>query len=108
MKFSTQQREELYVLMGKKIKKKREERKFSQKKLADYSGIARTTLINIEGGKQSVSLHTFISISKYLGCNFEELLPDLNEIKSIGRSEIRSKRVPQITADEIRSILDDI
>lgn len=105
MEFNDQQKNEFYRLIGEMIRAKRNARNWLQEDLANRCGIARTTLINIEKGSQSIPLHSFISISKALGCNFTELLPNLDSIAQVGKSDLDSKKIPPKTASEINSIL---
>ena len=108
MMFNIEQKKEFYRLIGEKIKERRNERGWLQEDLAARVGLARTTLVNIENGNQSMSLHSFIMISKTLGCNFDEMLPNLDVIAEVGRSDVMSmKKVPPIAAGEIRNILEE-
>jgi transcriptional regulator with XRE-family HTH domain len=69
------QRELFYRDLGKRIQAKRLEKNFSQQAVASAVGLSRTSLTNIEKGRQNVLLHTFVDIAAELGAEPKELLP---------------------------------
>jgi transcriptional regulator with XRE-family HTH domain len=74
MKDAAQQRE-FYRQVGESIRKCRNKRKLSQDALAKLVGLTRTSLTNIENGRQHPPLHTFREIVEQLKADFSELLP---------------------------------
>jgi transcriptional regulator with XRE-family HTH domain len=73
---------ELYKFVGKRIRAVREKRKVSQDRLAKLIGLTRTSVTNIEGGKQKLLLHTLVDIARQLHVSAAELLPhETNELK---------------------------
>lgn len=66
--------DEFYVQVGKRIRDKRGAA-MTQEKLAIHVGLTRTSVTNIEKGKQRLSLHTLIAIAEALKIPPAELLP---------------------------------
>ena len=64
-----------YAQLGIRIKGAREERGLTQDALGDSVGLSRTSITNVEKGKQKVLLHTFVNIANTLKVNPESLLP---------------------------------
>lgn len=69
------QLQEFYRQVGESIRKCRKGRKLSQDALAKLVGLTRTSLTNIESGRQHPPLHTFCEIAEQLQAQFPELLP---------------------------------
>jgi transcriptional regulator with XRE-family HTH domain len=67
--------EEIYRRLGQSIKSQREKQKVTQEELAQRIGLKRTSITNIESGKQKVQLHTLYSIANVLNVLPERLLP---------------------------------
>ena len=60
--------------MGKRLKKLREGKKWSQAKLADEADISRGYLIRLEAGQQDPTLGTLERLAKALGVTLKKLL----------------------------------
>src|SRR5207249_352007 len=67
----------LYRLVGEKVRAARERLspKRSQAKLAQALGLSRTSLVNIECGRQRAPLHVLWRIAEALGIELADLLP---------------------------------
>lgn len=63
---------------GKRIKIERIKKEISQEKLAELSGLHRTTLGTIENGKTSPTLDSIAKISQALNVKMSELLDGLD------------------------------
>lgn len=74
MKDATQQ-VEFYRQIGENIRNGRIRRKLSQDTLAKLVGLTRTSLTNIESGRQHPPLHTFCDIADQLQVTVMDLLP---------------------------------
>jgi transcriptional regulator with XRE-family HTH domain len=70
-----QQHTDFYRQLGANIRKCREGRKLSQEALARLIGLTRTSLTNIESGRQHPPLHTFCDIAEQLEVKYSELIP---------------------------------
>jgi transcriptional regulator with XRE-family HTH domain len=64
-----------YQELGANIKKYRNRRKLSQDALAKLISLTRTSLTNIEKGRQHPPVHTLCEIVKQLEVDISELLP---------------------------------
>lgn len=70
----------LYDSVGAKIKQLRISKKYNQTELAEKIGLERTSVTNIETGKQKVTLATLYNISKFLDVPLDELLPTFDDL----------------------------
>lgn len=78
------------IYLSQNIIKLREKKNLTQQKLAQISGIPRSTLTNVESGEGNPSINNLVKISTALGVGIEELL-------SRPRSDcllVKSKDVP--------------
>ena len=60
--------------IGFKIRSIRRRKGLTQLQLSKLSGVERTYLVHIEGGKQSMGLYTFYKIRKALKVSYLKLL----------------------------------
>lgn len=67
--------EELYVFVGHLIRKAREEHGLTQAQLATNVSLTRTSITNIEHGRQKLLLHTLYEIADALAIEPQALLP---------------------------------
>lgn len=58
------------------FKKIRNDRKLTQRKLSELSGVTETTIRNIENSRSNPSFELAITLSKIMQCNFEKLWAD--------------------------------
>jgi transcriptional regulator with XRE-family HTH domain len=64
-----------YASLGKRIAKVRTSRKTTQEELAKRLSLTRTSIINIEKGRQQVFVHTLTDLARALGVSPSHLLP---------------------------------
>lgn len=64
-----------YQEIGNRIARARKKTKLSQHDLATRIGLKRTSVTNIEKGRQKVMVHTLIEVAKHLNVSPAELLP---------------------------------
>lgn len=69
----------VYAPLGKRVRLLRERASLTQDELARGVGLTRTSVTNIEGGRQKVLLHTLYDIAEALGVPPEALLPTVSE-----------------------------
>lgn len=86
----------LYSAIGVRIRIAREECKMTQAELADMIGLTRTSVTNIEAGRQKYNIEMLYAISAALGASVYELLP-----RTISNDEL-------IRINELRAITDQI
>lgn len=65
---------EVYRLIGQRIREAREKRGLSQERLANEVALTRTSITNIEKGRQKVLVHTLFLLSEALGVSVVELI----------------------------------
>jgi len=64
-----------YETVGRRLRDARRAEKFSQARLAHSVGISRSSLANIEAGRQPVYLHVLVRIAEQLGKPAVDLMP---------------------------------
>jgi transcriptional regulator with XRE-family HTH domain len=67
--------EDLYTYMGEKIRSARIAIGISQDVLAQRIGLTRSSIANLEAGRQRIALHLFVAICQALDKDVCELLP---------------------------------
>ena len=66
---------QLYEFIGQAVRTRRLEAGFRQADLAAASGVTRSTIANLETGRQQVPLEQLVSIARSLSMDYRELLP---------------------------------
>lgn len=66
-----------YEEVGQRIRDAREARLMTQEALAAEVSLTRTSITNVEKGRQKLLLHTFFDIAQVLGVSAETLLPSI-------------------------------
>lgn len=93
----TSQQDTFYQQLGQNIRNWRDRRGLSQAALANLVGLTRTSMTNIENGRQHPPLHTFCEIADHLKVDVSELLPHPEppqqpvDVKKIAGQQIRDK-----------------
>jgi transcriptional regulator with XRE-family HTH domain len=70
----------LYREIGQNIRAIRDKRKMTQEQLADGVGLQRTSVTNIEAGRQKMLVDTLVLIAAQLGVDPGSLLPDVGPL----------------------------
>jgi transcriptional regulator with XRE-family HTH domain len=68
-------REEINKRFGQLLARRRKRAGISQEQLAETLGLARTSVTNIERGRQPIQLHTLYAIADALGIEPTDLMP---------------------------------
>lgn len=89
--------ESLYADFGRLVRDARRRAGLSQQTVADRVGLSRTSVTNIERGRQQVALHMFVRLAAAVGKQPADLLPgDPPEPDgSVGPSELRGLQQEQ-------------
>jgi len=66
---------QVYKTMGRLIRARRKQLKLSQSTLAERVRLTRTSITNIEQGRQKIQIHTLWDIAKALDIHASALLP---------------------------------
>ena len=77
---------EFYAVVGKRIAKARSGR-LTQEALAKKASLTRTSIINIEKGRQQILLHTLVDIARALQVSLTDLVPDMTNIDMLLRDK---------------------
>ena len=88
-----------YVGIGDKIKKVRTKRDYSQDDLAKFLDLTRTSVVNIEKGRQRPPIHTLFEIASFLNVPVEDLFPTVKEKQQIDFT-LLEKRFKGISMDK--------
>jgi transcriptional regulator with XRE-family HTH domain len=76
----------LYEMIGDRVKRARQSAGVSQAKLAKKLGMSRTSVVNIEAGRQRAPLHVLWQIGEILGTEPILLVPRLDEYHENGEA----------------------
>src|SRR5690348_10192414 len=99
----------LYNLIGESIKRQRVKVDMTQAQLANAVGVLRTSIANIESGRQKPPLHLLYNLCMELGMEITDILPR-NAIISQSTSitiEGTLKEVPPKTAEFLKRLLEE-
>src|SRR5256885_1004744 len=66
---------QIYFAIGRKLRSARESAQLTQDQLAQRVGLTRTSITNIEQGRQKIQLHTLYAIAHALDASMDLLLP---------------------------------
>src|ERR1700693_2253025 len=77
--------DKLYELIGERIRQIRETQtpRMSQSDLAKILGLQRTSVTNIEQGKQKSTLETFLPLCVHFALEFDAIVPKLREVSLV-------------------------
>ena len=87
----------VYEIVGANIKRFRQDEKINQLTLASKINLSRTSLVNIEQGKQHPSLLLLLKIAESLGVTLHDLIPKF--VESDSKKEIIT-RITKNTKEE--------
>jgi transcriptional regulator with XRE-family HTH domain len=92
---------EFYAAVGRRITKARAG-SLTQEALAKKTALTRTSIINIEKGRQQILLHTLVGIAQALRVPLTDLVPDSDSLEALLRDK------PRKGADWIRTSTGDL
>lgn len=64
-----------YRRLGEQVRDQRKRRQLTQVGLAELWRLDRTTVVNIEKGRQRLSVYQLVALADHLGCMVTDLLP---------------------------------
>ena len=89
-------RSKFYRLLGKQLATVRRDRKVTQDRLAAAVGLSRTSIANVEAGRQALAVHTLVAFASVLGKDPAELIPLIEEMPpTAGAEQKLSKLSPE-------------
>ena len=98
----------LYRLVGQRVREARTDRKVTQDNLAKAISLTRTSIANIEHGRQKLLLHTLCDIAAALQVEPATLIPDLESCGELREPTAEDRE--NLSAEEwdwIRSTITD-
>jgi transcriptional regulator with XRE-family HTH domain len=84
--------EALYRVFGRRLRDLREKRHVPQQELATLSGLNRSSIANIESGKQRVLLHQVLQFAEALRVTVGELVPSTLDLPQILTTETGNRK----------------
>lgn len=67
--------DDIYLAVGRRVRRGREAAGLRQDELAERVGLTRTSITNIEKGKQRIQIHTLYAIARALSLSPRAFLP---------------------------------
>jgi DNA-binding XRE family transcriptional regulator len=99
----------LYQKLGQQLRQKREIANLTQAQLAEGVGLLRTSITNIEAGRQKAPLHLIYELCAIFQVEIKDILPLMSELAETKNSTIeiggRLKNVPPRSAELIDELL---
>lgn len=89
-----------YSAVGKHIRAARVDAGISQTILAQRIGFNRSSIANLEAGRQRIALHLFFLIAEALGINPMKLLPDMRLLEVADSTTIQNLSEHLVGASE--------
>src|SRR5689334_3680258 len=80
--------DDLHVALGRKIREKRQDSGLTQAQLADRIRISRTSLTNMELGRQRLLVDQLYKMADVLSTSAKDLLPEREEIKTANSFQV--------------------
>ncbi len=68
-----------YRRLGARIRDRRRAKQLTQEAMAAHMGLTRTSIVNIEKGRQHLAVHQLVRLSDLLGCPPGDLIPPSQE-----------------------------
>lgn len=81
MQWTEQAINDVYAMTGSRIREARKRRSWNQADLADEIGLTRSSIANVEAGRQKLLLHGLLRIAVALDVPAESLLPSTHDLE---------------------------
>jgi transcriptional regulator with XRE-family HTH domain len=81
-KMQADEKEKFYRLIGERIKDARLKSNLTQENFANFLGLSRVSVVNIEKGRQHPPIHLLWTIAKVLNTSVVELIPTIESEES--------------------------
>lgn len=95
----------LYIEIGKRIRAARTSAEMTQDELAEAVGMSRTSIVNIEHGRQRLLIHSLVHIANATGVPPQQLIPPEPLEDNHLLTDLRSDRGFEKAPDEIKEYL---
>lgn len=99
--------EQIYREFGRILRQRRADANLTQDELANKVGLVRTSITNIELGKQNVSLHLLFQLADALGVQTKDILPDRTpqQMSPNIERQIKKEALEDEEADWVRRVV---
>jgi transcriptional regulator with XRE-family HTH domain len=81
-----------YTTVGNRVRRARAGRGMTQSALAQRIGFTRSSVANLEAGRQRIALHLFVQIARALDCEPAKLIPAIT-----GTSRVDDTMLEELT-----------
>jgi transcriptional regulator with XRE-family HTH domain len=81
--------------VGVRVRRLRSSRHLTQEQLAQHLSLARTSVTNIEAGRQPLSAYLMWRLADILACPIEDLLPRPDELASADERQLPTDLTPR-------------
>lgn len=95
--------EAIYTRFGRELRRVRRQKGMTQDDLGQRVNLGRTSIVNIESGRQRVHLHTFVGLADALELSPAELLPE--EPESVPAIADRVETLPAPERDWVMRVV---
>lgn len=95
----------LYEQIGKQIQELRRKKGLTQSKLADSLALNRTSITNIEKGRQKILVHTLWDLADALGVPPKNLLPEQTSYPMSPNEPKLPKNISKEEANWVKSVI---
>jgi transcriptional regulator with XRE-family HTH domain len=68
-----------YRRLGTHLRDRRRQQQITQEAMAAHMGLTRTSIVNIEKGRQHLAVHQLVRMSDLLGCSPGDLIPSARD-----------------------------
>lgn len=93
-----------YGAVGARVRRARLSARYSQQRLAECVRLSRSSIANIETGRQPIYLHALVLIAEQLGIPISDLIPPTSRDFDTVESE-NVKRLPETERRFVRLVL---
>lgn len=94
-----------YEELGKRIRTAREAAKLTQEQLAGALNLTRTSVTNIERGRQPVMAHVLVQMATTLNTTIQKLVPPRETVEPTGRINSRLKKLDEPKREWVTRII---
>ena len=95
----------LYRYIGRQLKQQRQRRNWTQQQLADAMDMLRTSIANIETGRQKTPLHILYRLCLVLNLEVSVLLPRVAEVTRVEVDHSQSQA--PLATEFLKQLLDE-
>lgn len=105
MEWSEKQIDNFYSMVGGNIKEARVRKRVTQSDLGNELGLTRSSIANVEAGRQRAQLHNIVQIATALQVSIEWLVPTPDNGQNISMDVPDAPGQPDTTADFLAAVV---